>query len=171
MLKNLYPDEYLNGIDDIDLEMYAEQGIKGIITDVDNTIVPHGAPADEHAIEWFKKVRSYGIDTCIISNNDEPRVQPFADAVGSKYIYNAHKPSTKNYKRAMELMGTDTKSTLFVGDQIFTDIWGAKKTGLQTVMVKLIDKHEEIQIILKRIPERFIMWRWRKRLEKESLDK
>ena len=55
MFKNLYPDEYLNGIDDIDLEMYAEQGIKGIITDVDNTIVPHGAPADEHAVEWFKR--------------------------------------------------------------------------------------------------------------------
>ena len=107
-----------------------------------------------------------GIDTCIVSNNDEPRVQPFADKVGSKYIFNAHKPSTKNYKRAMELMGTDTKSTLFMGDQIFTDIWGAKKTGLQTVMVKLIDKHEEIQIILKRIPEKFILWRWRKQLEK-----
>lgn len=168
MFKNLYPDEYLDGIDSIDLEMYYNQGIRGIITDVDNTIVPHGAPADQHAIDWFKKVRDMGIDTCIISNNDEPRVQPFADAVGSKYIFDAHKPSTKNYKRAMELMGTDTKSTLFVGDQIFTDIWGANKSGVQSVMVKLIDKHEEIQIVLKRIPEKFIMWRWRRKLEKES---
>lgn len=168
MFKNLYPDEYLDGIDSIDLEMYYNQGIRGIITDVDNTIVPHGAPADQHAIDWFKKVRDMGIDTCIISNNDEPRVQPFADAVGSKYIFNAHKPSTKNYKRAMELMGTDTKSTLFVGDQIFTDIWGANKSGVQSVMVKLIDKHEEIQIILKRIPEKFVLWRWRKKLEKNN---
>ena len=135
---------------------------------LDNTIVPHGAPADQHAIDWFKKVHEMGIDTCIISNNDEPRVQPFADKVGSKYIFNAHKPSTKNYKRAMELMGTDTKSTLFVGDQIFTDIWGANKTGVQSVMVKLIDKHEEIQIILKRIPEKFVLWRWRKKLEKNN---
>ncbi len=168
MFKNLYPDEYLDGIDSIDLEMYYNQGIRGIITDVDNTIVPHGAPADQHAIDWFKEVHDMGIDTCIISNNDEPRVQPFADKVGSKYIFNAHKPSTKNYNRAMELMGTDTKSTLFVGDQIFTDIWGANKTGVQSVMVKLIDKHEEIQIVLKRIPEKFIMWRWRRKLEKES---
>ena len=168
MFKNLYPDEYLDGIDSIDLEMYYNQGIRGIITDVDNTIVPHGAPADQHAIDWFKKVHDMGIDTCIVSNNDEPRVQPFADKVGSKYIFNAHKPSTKNYKRAMELMGTDLKSTLFVGDQIFTDILGANKTGVQSVMVKLIDKHEEIQIILKRIPEKFIMWRWRKQLEKQS---
>ena len=57
-----------------------------------------------------------------------------------------------------------------MGDQLFTDIWGAKKTGLQTVMVKLIDKHEEIQIILKRIPEKFVLWRWRKRLERESIE-
>ena len=68
MFKNLYPDEYLDGIDSIDLEMYYNQGIRGIITDVDNTIVPHGAPADQHAIDWFKKVHDMGIDTCIISN-------------------------------------------------------------------------------------------------------
>lgn len=168
MLERFFPNEYLDSVDDIDLEMYYNQGIRGIISDIDNTLVPHGAPADEHIIEFFEKVHAMGIDTCLISNNQEPRVEPFAKEVNSKYIFNAHKPSTKNYIKAMELMGTEKTTTLFLGDQIFTDIWGANRTGIQTVMVKKIDKKEEIQIVLKRIPEKFVLWRWRKRLIKEN---
>lgn len=168
MFKNLYPDEYLNSVDDIDLDKLYEQGIRGIISDIDNTIVPHGAPADEHAIEFFKKVHDKGIATCFISNNDEPRVKPFADATDSQFICKAGKPKTKNYIKAMELMGTDLNSTMFIGDQIFTDMWGANRTGLPTIMVKPIDPHEEIQIVLKRIPEKFVMWRWRKRQAKKN---
>lgn len=168
MLERFYPNEYLDSVDDIDLEMYYNQGIRGIISDIDNTLVPHGAPADEHIIKFFEKVHSMGIKTCLISNNQEPRVLPFAKAVESDYIYNAHKPSTKNYLKAMEIMGTDKSSTLFLGDQIFTDIWGANRTGIQTVMVKQIDKKEEIQIVLKRIPEKFVLWRWRSKLIKQK---
>lgn len=166
MLERFYPNEYLGSVDEIDFEMYYKQGIRGIISDIDNTLVPHGAPADEHAIKLFEKIHNMGMDTCLISNNQEPRVEPFAYAVNSKYIFNAHKPSTKNYINAMKLMGTDETSTLFIGDQIFTDIWGANRAGLQTVMVKQIDKKEEIQIVLKRIPEKFVLWRWRNKIVK-----
>ncbi len=168
MLEKFYPDKYLESVDEIDFEIYYRQGIRGIISDIDNTLVPHGAPADEHATKLFQKLHAMGIDTCLISNNQEPRVAPFANAVQSKYIYNAHKPSMKNYKKAMELMGTDENSTLFIGDQIFTDIWGANRIGIQTIMVKQIDKKEEIQIVLKRIPEKFILWRWRKKLKRNT---
>ena len=163
MLERFFPDEYLESVDDIDFERYYKQGIRGIISDIDNTLVPHGAPADEHIINVFQKIHSLGMDTCLISNNREPRVQPFAKAVDSKYIFDAHKPSVVNYKKAMELMHTDEKSTLFIGDQIFTDIWGANRTGIQTVMLKKINKKEEIQIVLKRIPEKFVLWRWKKK--------
>ena len=63
----------------------------------------------------------------------------------------------------MEIMETDKDSTLFIGDQIFTDIWGANRAGIQTVMLEKINPKEEIQIVLKRIPEKFILWRWRKK--------
>ena len=162
MLKRFYPDEYMDSVDDINWQRYYEQGIRGIIFDIDNTLVPHGAPATQEAIAFFEKLHQMGFDTCLISNNQEPRVKPFADAVQSKYIFNAHKPSPKNYIKSMELMNTTKETTLFVGDQIFTDIWGANRTGLRTVMVKQVDKKEEIQIVLKRIPEKFILWRWRK---------
>lgn len=168
MLERFYPDEYLESVYDIDFEMYYKQGIRGIISDIDNTLVPHGAPATDEIVELFKKLHDMGMDTCLISNNQEPRVEPFAYAVNSKYIFNAHKPSTKNYISAMKLMGTDPSTTLFLGDQIFTDVWGANRAGIQTVMVKQIDKKEEIQIILKRIPEKFVLWRWRKKLQKNK---
>ncbi len=166
MLERFYPNEYLDSVYDIDFEMYYKQGIRGIIPDIDNTLVPHGAPATEEIVALFDKIHKLGIDTCLISNNQEPRVEPFAYAVKSKYIFDAHKPSTKNYRKAMELMGTTPKNTLFLGDQIFTDIWGANRAGVQTVMLKKIDKKEEIQIVLKRIPEKFVLWRWRKKLQK-----
>ena len=146
MLNKLYPDTYLDSIDDIDFEMYYKKGIRGIVSDIDNTLVPHGAPADEHIIKIFEKIHGMGIDTCLISNNKKLRVEPFAKAVNSKFIYDAHKPSRESYKKAMELMNTDKESTLFIGDQIFTDIWGANRTGIETVMLKQIDKKEEIQI-------------------------
>ena len=152
MLERFYPNEYLDSVYDIDFEMYYKQGIRGIISDIDNTLVPHGAPATEEIVALFDKIHKLGIDTCLISNNQEPRVEPFAYAVKSKYIFDAHKPTPKN--------------TLFLGDQIFTDIWGANRAGVQTVMLKKIDKKEEIQIVLKRIPEKFVLWRWRKKLQK-----
>lgn len=166
MLNKLYPDTYLDSIDDIDFEMYYKKGIRGIVSDIDNTLVPHGAPADEHIIKVFEKIHGMGIDTCLISNNKKLRVEHFAKAVNSKFIYDAHKPSRESYKKAMELMNTDKESTLFIGDQIFTDIWGANRTGIETVMLKQIDKKEEIQIILKRIPEKLILWLWKRKVRK-----
>ena len=166
MLNKLYPYTYLDSVDDIDFEMYYKKGIRGIVSDIDNTLVPHGAPADEHIIKVFEKIHGMGIDTCLISNNKKLRVEPFAKAVNSKFIYDAHKPSRESYKKAMELMNTDKESTLFIGDQIFTDIWGANRTGIETVMLKQIDKKEEIQIILKRIPEKLILWLWKRKVRK-----
>lgn len=166
MLERFYPDKYFKSIDEVDFETYYKQGIRGIISDIDNTLVPHGFPADEHIIKVFEKIHNLGMDTCLISNNKEPRVKPFADAVQSQYIFDAHKPSTKNYLKAMEMMGTDKGSTLFLGDQIFTDVWGANRAGIPSIMLEKINPKEEIQIVLKRIPEKFIMWRWKRKKNK-----
>ena len=158
MLKRFYPTDYKDSTYDIDFEALYKEGIRGVIFDIDNTLVPHGAPADERALQLFAKLKEIGIHTCLISNNQLPRVKPFADAVGSMFIENAHKPSTKNYKKAMERMGTDAKSTLFVGDQLFTDVYGANRTGIPTVLVKPIHPKEEIQIVLKRYLEKIVLY-------------
>ena len=168
MLRTFYPDDYIASTYVIPFEELYKKGYRGLIFDIDNTLVPHGAPADERAIALFERLRNIGFDTCLISNNQEPRVQPFADKVGSKYVFDAHKPSTKNYKKAMELMKTEKDNTLFVGDQLFTDVWGAKRTGIKSILVKPIHPKEEIQIVLKRYLEKIVLFFY-KRSEMEKL--
>ncbi len=139
-----------------------------MIFDIDNTLVCHGAPATAQAVELFKALREMGYDTLVLSNNKEPRVKSFAEAVGSRYIYKAGKPGLKGYQEAMAQFCTTPAETLFVGDQLFTDIWGAKRAGIDSVLVPQIDAKEEIQIVLKRKLEAIVLYFYRKKLKKEA---
>ena len=166
MFKYFYPDEYVDSSYELDYQAFYNAGYRAVLFDIDNTLVPHGAPADDRAVRLFEKIRSTGLKACLISNNKLGRVKSFADAVGAFYVEDAHKPSRKGYQRGMQEMGTTTENTLFVGDQLFTDVWGAKRTGLKSILVKPINPKEEIQIVLKRIPERLILHFYRKSREK-----
>ncbi len=162
MFKRFYPNNYVDSTYSIDFKKYYDLGYRGILFDIDNTLVEHGKPATKRAVELFEELRRIGFNTCLISNNKEPRVKPFADLVKSNYIYDAHKPSTKNYRKAMELMGTTLGNSMFVGDQLFTDVYGANRAGMYTILVKPIDKKEEIQIVLKRKLERIVLHFYKK---------
>lgn len=157
MFECFFPDAYMDSTYVIDFEKLYKEGIRGVIFDIDNTLVPHGAPADERAIRLFARLRSIGLDYCLISNNQLPRVKPFADAIQAKFVEDAHKPSRKNYLKAMKLMHVDLDSCIFVGDQIFTDVYGAKRCGMRTILVKPLHPKEEIQIVLKRYLEKIVL--------------
>ena len=158
MFNKFFPDEYMASTYVISFEKLFEEGYRGVIFDIDNTLVPHGAPADERAKKLFARLEKIGFQSCLLSNNQEPRVKMFNQDIQTNYIYNAHKPSTKNYVKAMEKMGTDKENTLFVGDQLFTDVWGAKRAGIRNILVKPIHPKEEIQIVLKRYLERIVLF-------------
>ena len=149
-MNQFYPDVYMDSVYQIYFDRIYADGFRGLIFDIDNTLVTHGAPANPQAIALFSHLKELGFQCCLLSNNQEPRVKMFNDSVHVNYIYDAHKPSVQNYEKAMEIMGTTHETTMFIGDQIFTDIWGAKKTGIPTIMVKYIHPKEEIQIVLKR---------------------
>lgn len=166
MFKRFYPVLYVDSSYGIDYEGLYAKGIRGLIYDVDNTLVPHGAPATKEAVALFEKLRKIGFNTCIISNNKEPRVKPFADLVNSRYIYKAGKPKRENYIKAMEIMGTDLNSTYFIGDQIFTDIYGANRTGIPSILVKPINKKEEFQIVLKRKLEKIVLFFYKRKVKR-----
>lgn len=157
MLETFYPDEYLDSTYVIDFEEMFRKGYRGVIFDIDNTLVTHGAPADERAKALFARLKKIGFRSCLLSNNQRPRVEMFNRDIQVHFIENAHKPSVKNYQKAMKLMGTDEKTTLFVGDQLFTDVWGAKRTGIHSILVKPIHPKEEIQIVLKRYLEKIVL--------------
>lgn len=90
----------------------------------------------------------------------------FNEKIQVDYVYDAHKPSTKNYIKAMEIMGTDRSNSLFVGDQLFTDIWGAKRAGIHNILVKPIHPKEEIQIVLKRHLEKIVLYCYKRSLKR-----
>lgn len=163
MLKMFYPDEYVASTYVIPFENLYEEGYRGVIFDIDNTLVMHGAPADERAKKLFEQLKELGFECCLLSNNKEPRVKMFNKDVNVHYIFDAHKPSRGNYIKAMELMGTDRTNTIFVGDQLFTDVWGAKRTGIRNILVKPIHPREEIQIVLKRFLEKIVLFFYKRR--------
>ena len=163
MLDRFFPDRYVASTYVIDFEKLYEEGVRGLIFDIDNTLVPHGAPADERAVRLFQRLKDIGFRCCLISNNQEKRVKMFNEPIQVDYVY-AHKPSVKNYIRAMEIMGTDRENTVFIGDQLFTDVWGAKRAGIPNILVKPIHPREEIQIVLKRYLEKIVLYFYRKSL-------
>lgn len=168
MFNKFFPDEYMASTYVISFEKLFEEGYRGVIFDIDNTLVPHGEPADERAKKLFARLEKIGFQSCLLSNNQEPRVKMFNQDIQTNYIYNAHKPSTKNYVKAMEKMGTNKENTLFVGDQLFTDVWGAKRAGIRNILVKPIHPKEEIQIVLKRYLERIVLFFYKKEQKKSS---
>ncbi len=168
MLSKFYPDIEADSVYKIDFKELYKQGYRGIIFDIDNTLVPHGAPADDKVKEFFEKLRSLGYETLLLSNNKEPRVKSFAEDVNSKYIYKGGKPARSGYEKAMASMETTKENTLFVGDQLFTDVWGAKRTGIRNILVKPIHPKEEIQIVLKRKLEKVVLHFYRKHMKSNN---
>lgn len=162
MFQQFYPREDYASTYEIPFEMYYQKGYRGVLFDVDNTLVEHDQPATARAVELFEYLRELGFQTCVISNNKDYRVKPFADAVQTTYVYKAGKPSPNGYQEGMKRMGTTPENTLFVGDQIFTDVWGANRAGIYSILVKQIAKHEEIQIVLKRKLEKIVLHGYRK---------
>lgn len=120
----LYPDEYLDSTYSIDFDQLYKEGYRGIIFDIDNTLVPHGAPADERAISLFAHLKELGFHCMLLSNNREPRVKMFNDAVHVSYIYKAGKPKPSGYRKAMGILGTDATNTICGRSDLYGCVWG-----------------------------------------------
>lgn len=168
MFNMFFPDAWEDSTYGIDFEKLYKEGVRGLLFDIDNTLVPHGAPADARAIALFKRLKAIGFECCLISNNKEPRVKMFNQDIHAHYIYDAHKPSTKNYLKAVQIMHTTPQTTVFIGDQLFTDVWGAKRAGLRNILVRPIHPKEEIQIVFKRKLEKIVLYFYKKQQKKEG---
>lgn len=163
----LYPkEEWNSAYEPKEYERLYAAGYRGIIFDIDNTMVEHGAPVNEKAIFLIRKLKEIGFQVCFVSNNKEPRVKSFSTPLGAEYIYKAGKPGAAGYEAAMKKMGVTKEQTVSVGDQIFTDMWGANRAGIHSVLVAPIGKKEEIQIVLKRYLEKIVLHFYRKSQQK-----
>jgi HAD superfamily phosphatase (TIGR01668 family) len=144
MFKRLLPDQIVNTVFDIDLDELKTQGVRGIITDLDNTLVGAKTPlATPELVGWLDLVKERGFQVVILSNNNETRVGKFAVPLGIPYIPAARKPGGAAFRRALKLMELPSGQAVVVGDQMLTDVLGGRRAGLHTILVTPIAPREE----------------------------
>ena|SRR5699024_406149 len=136
MLKKFLPKRYVKDVFQIKPDMLKEQGIKGIITDLDNTLVAWDvADATGEIVEWISMLQEAGIQVTIISNNNEERVRVFSEPIKVPFEAAARKPSTKAFRRASKRMQLEPHEVAVVGDQLLTDVLGGNRGGFHTILV------------------------------------
>ncbi|MCI2105192.1 MAG: YqeG family HAD IIIA-type phosphatase [Intestinimonas sp.] len=140
MAWSLIPDRVYSSIYDIDTEALAEAGVRLMLADLDNTIAPYSVSKPSEAVRtWTDSLRNSGIDLFILSNNRSAwRTHDYCTMLGVPYITHAGKPKIAAFRRAMEQMGRTPAETVMVGDQIFTDVAGAKNAGILILLVRPI---------------------------------
>ena len=122
---------------DITPAFLKKHGIKGLILDVDNTLTTHDNPVPAEGIaEWVESMKKCGIKLIIVSNNNAERVRPFADPLGLDFVSDSGKPLKRGYTAAMKKMGLSPDETAAVGDQLFTDVWGANFAKVKMLYVE-----------------------------------
>lgn len=163
MLKNFYPYEYAESVFAIDYKKLYDLGFRGIIFDIDNTLVHHGEDSTPEVDELFKKIHATGLKTVLLSNNTDERIEHFLENIESPYVYDAHKPETEGYFKALEILGVKKDEAVVIGDQVFTDILGANKCGIPSILVKFLRKDTEKKIGKKRQLEKVILFTYKLR--------
>lgn len=143
MLNKFLPNEHVDSIFDIRPHQLKERGVKGVITDLDNTLVEWDRPdATPELLKWVQMMKDQGILITIVSNNNKDRVSSFSGPVEVPFIYKARKPMTNAFRQAMKDMKLKKDEIVIVGDQIFTDVFGGNRLGVHTILVVPVARND-----------------------------
>lgn len=160
MYQKFIPSQYVRSVFDITPESLLDKGIRGIITDLDNTLVEWDRPeATPMLIDWLKNMKDSGIQVVIVSNNNELRVKSFSDPLGIPFIYQARKPMGKAFRKALKIMSVKRENVVVIGDQMLTDIFGGNRNKLHTILVLPVAQSDGFFTRFNRMVERRIMKR------------
>lgn len=158
MLSRLTPQHYTESVFQIDVKLLKEKQIRGLIIDIDNTLVEWDKKYASDAVKsWLQKLQEAGFSICLVSNNTEDRVVVFNEALKLPAIHRARKPRRSPFRKAMEIMGTTPETTAVIGDQLFTDVLGGNRLGLFTVLVVPLEGREFWWTTLVRKVERHVL--------------
>lgn len=170
MMEKFFPDLMVDKVQDIDLEVLMKKNIKGLLLDIDNTLVPQRMKeADENAVKWIEKVKSAGFKVCIVSNASKKRVIKFNERLKLYAIHRASKPGTRSFKKALRLLNIGPGEAAVVGDQVFTDVYGGNRLNMFTILVKPLHHWEPFYIKIKRLPEKIILAYYKRKLEEKEV--
>jgi HAD superfamily phosphatase (TIGR01668 family) len=163
-MAKLLPDIYVNSITDIPVTLFIEKGIRGIAVDIDNTLTTDGSQyLDPDIVNWVRTVREIGIPICIVSNNHEKRVKPFAEQLEVAYLCEAGKPKRTSKALLLNILGCNNHETVMIGDQIFTDMIFAHRCNFLSILVEPIGEDKHRGAAIKRFFERPLKYLLRKR--------
>ena len=157
ILSRFYPDAYVENVYSINYEKLYDMGYRGLIFDIDNTLVHHGDDANEDVERLFKRLNEIGFKTLLLSNNSEERINKFNEEINTLYIHNANKPNPKGFEDAIKLLELNKENIIIIGDQIFTDILGANRVGIKSILVKYIGYYNKEWKGFRRIAEAFVL--------------
>lgn len=161
---NLYPKIYLKNVQEVTFEMLEENTISGLILDVDNTLIDYYKNMPEGTKDWCENLKEKGIKFCIASNsNKKEKVEMVAKKLDIPYIYFAKKPLKIGLKKARDIMGLESKNVAVVGDQIFTDVLGANRTGMFSILVEPIEEKDIFVTVIKRPVENYIKKKYKEK--------
>jgi HAD superfamily phosphatase (TIGR01668 family) len=168
MMKFTFVPEYrFPTFDKASAEFLSEIGVKGIVLDIDNTLEPYeNALPGEHVVAWLNSLKAAGIKAAIVSNNHRERVDLFNGEISLPAYSKAKKPFKKNILNAMRDMGTEPENTILMGDQVFTDVWGAHNAKIRAILVLPIKDKRDIFTKFKRLLEKPILKKYEKRKNK-----
>jgi len=162
------PDLMCDTVYDIPQDYYTENRVKYIFLDIDNTLVSYGTPKPtKENLEWLNKLRSLDITVIFMSNNHYDRVTEYTKGLGLWCVPDVGKPSVKAYKEIIHDFGIDKKHALAVGDQIFTDVFSAKRLGIKAVMVKPVEPVENLFFKFTRLLEKPFVFSYKQKMKRE----
>ena len=152
------PDDFVEKYEFIDVEYMNMHNKKVIISDLDNTLISWDSKKDTKELnKWLKKMRKAGFDIIVVSNNTEERVEEFCKKLNLQYVAGAKKPLTIGFKRALKKLNRKPEEAIILGDQVLTDVLGAKSFGAMSVLVKPISKTDAFKTRINRFFEALII--------------
>ena len=168
----IYPNEYVSSVRDISFDLLRKNNIKGLILDVDNTLIDFSRNMPEGTKEWLEKIKEQGIRCCIVSNSNKvDKVREVAKKLNIPFIYFAKKPLKGSFNKAKKMLGLQSFEIAVVGDQIMTDVIGANRSKMFSILVKPIEEKDYLITKIKRPLENIIIKRYlKKKVPSKVLD-
>lgn len=152
------PTYIFNGIEDIKIEFLKRENIKYLLMDLDNTIIDTKMNISKKKRKWLDEVLKSGIKICILSNSsNQAKVSSVAKMLDIPYLLNACKPAKRGFEIGIKLLDAEKENTVLIGDQVFTDVLGANRFKIRSILVSPFDNKEPVWVKLKRPVEKLIL--------------
>ena len=164
MLERFFPDAFYPSIFDVPFKRLYDEGIRGLIIDIDNTLATYDVPEPPTAVvKLLQELLAMGFRVCLFSNNSRARVERFNADLGLPAVFKAGKPKKRGVQKALSMLSLSAEQAALIGDQLFTDVWGGNRCGLKTILLEPIARRDEWTVRLKRPPEQIVLRAYKRR--------